>query len=511
MVSPEARLFCRLDQMPGSDYAQKRLQTLLELGLLEPESIPIFDEATQTAAHVLDAPICILGLLDRDRLRIKSAVGLSRIGLMNELAASRQLPRQESFCTHVVDSQQVLMIPDATAEPAFANSVLVQRYGIRSYLGVPLLASNQQCLGTLAILGLVSHSFTSKEAEMLQLIARWSISEFERNRILTQTQVAQVPHLSSSTSSSTSSTSLSASSLAPTGLTASTENSIAPASNSLASVKVRLLSQMTQELCTPLTSVLGMAKVLSQGIYGSLTEKQKEYIEIIHHSGQYLSALINEVMELGALDDRSGLSLMPIDIEMLCQQAIATLNQAAQRHNQQIQLTVEPGPRIWLLDKDKVRQMLYHLVFSIIQTSSPESIIRLHVSRRQNHLNMTIWTSHPWLGEGLPHVEVTATQILSQFKTANVTTAHTTSWSDREVRSGWEDGELGIQTAIETKPSHTVTDSGAIANTRQSLGITLSRQLAELHGGSIAVQGSSAEGYRYVIKLPHFTEQPSQE
>jgi signal transduction histidine kinase len=511
MVSPEARLFCRLDQMPGSDYDQQRLHTLLELGLLEPESIPIFDEATQTAAHVLDAPICILGLLDRDRLRIKSAVGLSRIGLMNELAASRQLPRQESFCTHVVDSQQVLMVPDATAEPAFANSVLVQRYGIRSYLGAPLMASNQQCLGTLAILSLVPRSFTSKEAEILQLIARWSISEFERNRILTQNQaVVQSLPVSPSLPASLS-TSLSAQSLTSSGLDPSTGNPIAAETPSLASVKVRLLSQMTQELCTPLTSVMGMAKVLSQGIYGSLTEKQKEYIEIIHHSGQYLSALINEVMELGTLDDGSGLSLIPIDIEMLCQQAIATLNQAAQRHNQQIQLTVEPGPRIWLLDKDKVRQMLYHLVFSIIQTSSPESIIRLHVSRRQSHLNMTIWTSHPWLGEGLPHVEVTATQILSQFKTANVTTAHRTSWSDRDVRSGWEDGELSIRAAMEAKPSHTVADSDAIANSRQSLGITLSRQLAKLHGGSIAVQGSSAEGYRYVIKLPHLTEQPSQE
>jgi hypothetical protein len=45
MISPEARLFCRLDQMPGSEYQQQRLCTLRELGLLEPESVPVFDEA----------------------------------------------------------------------------------------------------------------------------------------------------------------------------------------------------------------------------------------------------------------------------------------------------------------------------------------------------------------------------------------------------------------------------------------------------------------------------------
>ncbi|WP_416666957.1 GAF domain-containing sensor histidine kinase [Egbenema bharatensis] len=472
--------------MPGSTYEQRRLSTLRELGLLEPESVPIFDEATQTAAHVLDARICILGLLDADRLWFKSAVGLSRIGLMNDLASSRQLPHHESFCTYVIDSQQVLMIPDAMADAAFAHSLLVQRYGIRSYLGVPLTASNGQCLGTLSVMGLTPRDFTDKEAEMLQLIARWSISEFERNRLLTHTQTSSQPSggLPKPASSSTA------------ALVNSTETQL---ENSVSAVKVRLISQMTQELCTPLTSILGMAKVLSQGIYGSLTEKQREYIDIIHNSGQYLSSLINEVMDLGTLDENvTALALSPIDIEMLCQQTIATLKQAAHRHNQQIQLTVEPGPRIWLLDKDKVRQMLYHLIFSVMELASPESIVRIHVSRRQNHLNLVVWTSHPWLGEGLPHMEAPAHQLLSQLAVANPG-----GGSDRSTLSGWGDDDWHENPSNLPTSANTVTPSKA-ETTRQQLGLTLSRQLADLHGGCITVQGSASEGYRYVIKLPYF-------
>lgn len=498
MISPEARLFCRLDQMPGSEYEQQRLHTLQNLGLLELESVPIFDEATQTAAHILDAPICTLGLLNCDRLWFKAAVGLSRIGLMNELASSRQLPHHESFCTHVVDSQQVLMISDAAAEPSFASSLLTQRYGIRSYLGVPLVTSNGHCLGALAVMGLVPRSFTSKEAEMLQLIARWSISEFERNRILTHTQSLSTPTSSHASESARESSGKSASD--PT-----------IPQNPLPSIKVRLISQMTQELCTPLTSILGMAKVLSQGIYGSLTEKQKEYIEIIHNSGQYLSSLVNEVMELGSLDDSAScLTLNPIDVEMMCQQVAATLNQAAQRQNQQIQLTVEPGQRIWLLDKDKVRQMLYHLVFSVMQSASPESIVRIHVSRRQNHLNLTVWTSHPWLGEGLPHSEFTANHLLNQLVVANTATS---SRSDRAVVTGWGDEELSHNSSksLNAMTSRTVETSHSAETTRQSLGLVMSRQLAEVHGGRISVQGSSAEGYRYVIKLPQLAEKTNKE
>lgn len=493
MISPEARLFCRLDQMPNLEQEQQRLQTLEELGLLESDSVPIFEEATQTAAHFLDAPICVLGLLDRDRLWFKSAIGLSRIGLMNDLASSRQLPRSESFCAHVVESQRVLAIPDTDADPMFANSILVKRYGIRSYLGAPLVASNGHYLGTLAVMGLAPRTYSSKEAEMLQLVARWSISEFERNRMLkSPVPIANLSNIANAPST------------APEiSHPASTQPSPLP------SVKARLISQMTQELCTPLTSILGMARVLEQGIYGTLTEKQREYIEIIYNSGQYLSSLVNEVMELGALDESSSyLNLNPIDIEMLCQQAISTLKQAAQRHNQQIQLTVEPGPRIWLLDKDRVRQMLYHLVFSVMQSSSPESVIRIHISRRQNFLNLMVWISHPWLGDGLPHTEFTSHQVLNSYSssTTDIVRSRSSSSSHWMLDDTSDDHALPVD---RSKPTQTTEPSGE--ESRQSLGLLLSRQLAELHGGCITVQGSHEEGYRYVIKLPQLRAKAEQE
>jgi GAF domain-containing protein len=180
MISPENGLSGRLEHMADSEQA--RLQTLTALGLLETESVPVFEEATQTAAHFLEASICVLGVLDRHRLWYKSAVGLSRLGLMNSLASTRQIDRTESFCAQVVETQQVLAIADAATHPAFAANALVQRYGVRAYLGVPLITSNGTCVGTLAIMELEPRSFTRKEIDFLQLMARWSMSEFERDR-----------------------------------------------------------------------------------------------------------------------------------------------------------------------------------------------------------------------------------------------------------------------------------------------------------------------------------------
>ncbi|HTL90095.1 MAG TPA: GAF domain-containing sensor histidine kinase [Leptolyngbya sp.] len=471
MGIPEIRLFCRLDGLTTVAREQQRTLVLTELGLLDTENVPIFEEATQTAAHSLSAPICLLGLMDQSRQWFKSAVGLSRLGLMNELALSRQLPREEAFCVHVVDSQQVLAIDDTLDHPTFANSLLAQQYGIRAYLGAPLVTVTGDCIGTLCIMDSRPRNFTERDAEFLMLIARLCMSEYERLHLMksqavgTSIAIAQSPPLN-------------------------------PPPNP---VKFELLAQLTQELRTPLTSVMGMASVLNREIYGPLTSKQKEYLDIIHHSGQYLLSLVKEILELSQLDDSSRLlNLSSVDIEMTCQQAISTLEQAAGRREQQIRLSVEPGNRIWLLDKEKIRQLLYHLIFSVIQSSTAGSIIRLHVSQKSNGVRLTVWASHPCLGDGMTYSEMMTPSTIAAFE-------YDVSPSNGHRSSA---GLMPISAALSTinladLDEADIPDADAV---RKNLGLLLSRQLAEMHGGQILIQGASEPGYRYVITLPRLTQ-----
>ncbi|WP_179228492.1 GAF domain-containing sensor histidine kinase [Leptolyngbya ohadii] len=474
------------------------MQSLLELGLLEAEAMPIFDEATQTAAHFLEMPICTFGLLDRDRIWLKAAVGLSRIGLMNQLAASRQLPRTEELFLQVIERQRPLAVLDAAEDDRFSRSVLVQQYGIRAYLGVPVVDSRGHCLGVMAVMDLAPRQFDDRNVQFLELMARWSISEFERNLLLSQPAYPSVSEFKQTSAPLPNAPILSPvaggdfsnhfSNISNKGETNQGENP--------ALIKAELISEMAQELSTPLTSILGMARVLSQGIYGNLTDKQQEYIEIIHNSGQYLLSLVNEIVELGSLDDRStALNLSPVDVEMLCQLTIGSLNQTAQRREQEIQLTVEPGLRLWMLDKDKVRQILYHLVFNVIQSSSPNSVIRIHGSRRNNALHIVVWTSHPWLGDGLPMSDHTP---LSYAATA------THSFSD-ETASAALNG-TGFALSQSTFEAGSRDNSLAQARSRENLSLMLSHLLAALHQGCITVQGSHEEGFRYVIRLPQLQE-----
>ncbi|MBE9051675.1 GAF domain-containing sensor histidine kinase [Nostocales cyanobacterium LEGE 11386] len=504
MVEPENKLFGFKDGWVSQEAReQQRLEALSELGLRQPETIPVFEEATQTAAHFLEAPISILGFVDQERHWFKSAVGLSRLGLMNHLAQNRQLSRRESFCTQVVENLQIVAINDTRklTDSVLITSKLVQDYGIRAYLGAPLIDAAGNCLGALSVMDLVPRNFTTRDLEFLQIIARWSMSEFERNRLLLQAKPQKTtfngtPILSVNDE--------------PISDIRVTPPNLGQESVSTKQLKLELLGHLTQELRTPLTSVLGMASVLGREIYGPLTTKQREYLEIIQHSGRYLLSLVNEITELGAMDENTAvLNLAPVDIEMLCQQAINTLEEAANRREQDIRLSIEPGhSRIWLLDKDKVRQILYHLVFSVIQLSATGSIVRIHVSYKENTLNITVWVSHPWLGDGItevdPYFRLNSLSLLEL--TGEGATYGTYSESYEEPR---------MPVVLDKSPNLTDSPSDMLTMipgkdlaaghgnlSRESLGLLLGCQLAELHGGQIAIQGSSESGRRYVLSLP---------
>jgi signal transduction histidine kinase len=367
---------------------QQRLQALLNLGLRQSEMIPVFEEAAQTAAHFLEVEIAILGFIDQKFHWFKSAVGLSRLGLMNDLARKRQILRRESFCSQVVETSQVLVINDISKEPSdlIKDSILVGNYGICAYLGVPLIDANGNCLGTLAVMDRQPRKFTNRDIEFLQITARWSMSEFERNRLLQNNPAAE--NIQSNREFSLLEEKIIDLKISPP----SAETDV----NVSQQIKLEILNQITQDLRTPLTSILGMAGVLGREIYGTLTTKQREYLEIIQHSGRYLLSLVNAITELDATNENSHvINLVPVDIEMLCKQAINTLEEMAIRRQQNIRLSVEPGHnRLLSLDKDKVKQILYNLVFSVIQISALGSTLRIHIAYKADTLCVTVWVSY---------------------------------------------------------------------------------------------------------------------
>jgi signal transduction histidine kinase len=495
MAKPKNQLFCRLDGLTPNIRKEQRLAILNELGLMISESMPILEEATQKAASFTSAPISILGLVVEDEIWFKSAVGLSARDLTNQLANQRKISLQESFSTYVIDSQQPLCIENTFNHVTFINSILTQHYGIKAYLGVPLISATGICLGTLEVMDWVTREFDDRDIDHLALLARWCLGEFERHRLL-KTSVPQPMNFGNQPQWR------SGNIAEPPAL--SPLQDLDPARTS--PIKLKLLSQLTQELKTPLTSVIGMASVLHREVYGPLTGKQREYLEIIHDSGQNLIGLVDEIVSLGVLSDRNTeINLTTVDIEMLCQQVINSLGDLVKQSQQQLSCSIEPGNRLWTLDKDKIRQALYYLIVSIVEISEPGGEVKIHVSQRNQALNLAVSVSHPWLGNDFGETKLHShgvTQALNLSQKPHQNSDHNRSFTTNDITATHSSPILTSSALMMVINDENASEQNTQKIPRDILGLLFCCYLTEMHGGRVVVQGSPSSGYRYILQIP---------
>ncbi|MEM9508496.1 MAG: GAF domain-containing sensor histidine kinase [Cyanobacteria bacterium P01_E01_bin.35] len=514
MTKLKNQLFCRLDGLTPSQRKEQRLTTLTELGLLISEAVPLFEETIEKAAAFSEMPIGILSLAVDDELWFKAAVGLSTIGLTNQLAAQRKISLQESFSSYVIDSQQPLLIENTLSNAVFSHSVLAQHYGIKTYLGVPLISSNGICIGTLEVMHWAEKQLNNRDIDHLTLLACWCLREFERNQLRKKTPDKIINNPSSLHQQQANSLLVQQNINPQISVLPTVESKLdvvdqdKPTVSETAAtnpIKLKLLSQLTQELRTPLTSVIGMASVLHREVYGPLTIKQREYLEIIHDSGQNLISLVDEIVSLGVLSDRgTELNRAATDIEMLCQQVINSLSDTVKQQQQLLRLSIEPGNRIWSLDKETIRQAIYYLIVSVLEISEPGGEVKIHVSRRNKNLNIAIGISHPWLGEDFGQTKLhshTVTQALKLPQNA----AHTMEQSNHGVNT---DTLSHYQILTSSALMMAINDKNTLENNtykipRDILGLLLCCHLTESHHGRVVVQGSSSSSYRYLLQFPH--------
>ncbi|MGF1588319.1 MAG: histidine kinase dimerization/phospho-acceptor domain-containing protein [Pleurocapsa sp.] len=511
MAKPQNQLFCRLDGLTTFARREQKLKTLSNLGLLVSEAVPIFEETTQKAATFSGAPISILGLVVEDELWFKSAVGLSTIGLTNQLAARRKIPLHESFSTYVIDSQQPLIIDNTLNNAVFADTVLAQHYGIKTYLGVPLISSSGVCIGTLEVMDWTERKFNDRDIDHLALLARWCLGEFERNQMLkTQPEglINSWEHppewqkVNGLVLQSRHNLNMLSEKVLSSQLTLGHQAGIASANTASNPINIKLLSQLTQELKTPLTSVIGMASVLHREVYGPLTLKQREYLEIIHDSGQNLITLVDEIVSLGVLSDQSSeINLTTVDVEMLCQQVINSLKDLAKQHQQDLCLSVEPGSRICSLDKEKIRQALYYLIVSVLEMSEAGGEVKIHVSKRNQALNIAVGTSHPWLGDDFSEAKLHSQAVTQALRFNQGNSNNHFNLGVNEISPN--NYQLLTSSALMMVVDDDRTlDQNTNKIPRDLLGLLLCCYLAELHEGRVIVQGSANSSYRYLLQFP---------
>jgi diguanylate cyclase (GGDEF)-like protein len=157
---------------PGSDDTA-RLAALHELRLLDTPPEPGFDQITQLACRLTEAPVSVVSLVDERRVWFKSVAGAERAGL--DLG---EPGRSGWFCSVVVAEGAPLVVEDATADSRFAGDRLVRSDpGVAFYAGAPLRAPAGAIVGALAVIDVVPRQATDVQLGALRELAKLAEGE----------------------------------------------------------------------------------------------------------------------------------------------------------------------------------------------------------------------------------------------------------------------------------------------------------------------------------------------
>ena len=223
-------------------------------------------------------------------------------------------------------------------------------------------------------------------------------------------------------------------------------------------VKNEFLANISHELRTPLNSILGFSDILSTQLYGNLNNKQEEYINDIKVSATHLLGMINEILDMSKIEANAvKIVKSAFWISRAVDEVSNILNPLAQKKN--IKLTKNmPVDFEVFADYQKIQQILYNLVSNAIKYS-PEN----------------------------NEVEITVTA------------------DDEFFRIAVHDNGIGIDKKYHGKIFAKFVQLDSAYTKKESstgLGLTITKELVELHGGKISVISEVNNGSTFIVEIP---------
>jgi signal transduction histidine kinase len=224
-------------------------------------------------------------------------------------------------------------------------------------------------------------------------------------------------------------------------------------------VKTDFVANMSYELRTPLTSIGGFAELLAGGYAGKLGPKGEDYVAAILESVDRLSKLINDVLDLTTGDTRGvTLERERVDVAGLCRAALETGRGRASEKAQKLEAEISPAAGYVFGDARRLRESVEHVLNNAIAYTDRKGRITLTADGDGDGAVIRIEDNGSGIAtEDLPRV-------FDRF--------------DRIVEAGVR-GEAAL-----------------------GLGLPLTRQFIEAHGGTIGLESNKGKGTVVTLTIP---------
>ena len=248
-------------------------------------------------------------------------------------------------------------------------------------------------------------------------------------------------------------------------------------------MKSEFLANMSHELRTPLNAIIGFSEVLRDGLLGDLTDKQRGFIGDIFSSGTHLLSLINDILDLSKVEaGKMMLDLDPVEVPPLFMNSLSIIREKAAARQVRLTMDASGAPASLLLDARKLKQIVYNLLSNAVKFTGDGGTVSLHARK----------VARAAVGQLTPgKVGRTFPLVSEEFA----------EFLEIEVRdSGIGIPEDGLDRLF--KPFSQVDSGLARKFEGTGLGLVMVKLLAELHGGTVAVESTAGEGSAFTVWLP---------
>ena len=246
-----------------------------------------------------------------------------------------------------------------------------------------------------------------------------------------------------------------------------TERQLKVANDELAKatrLKDEFLANMSHELRTPLSAILSATEGLQRGLFGEVSDNQRDSYDVIKESGDHLLALINEVLDLAKIESgRMDLEYSEVDVAKLCESAIPFISQLADKKQIQVNLNLQQDLPLIQADEQRIRQILINLLSNAVKFTKQSGRVTLTAERLQqedttDHIRFSVADT----GIGIP--ESSFDSLFQPF--------------------------VQLDSSLNRKYGGT------------GLGLAVVKRFTELHSGTVAVSSVQEQGSEFVVTIP---------
>jgi len=217
----------------------------------------------------------------------------------------------------------------------------------------------------------------------------------------------------------------------------------------------RFFASMSHELRTPINAILGYGDLLREGVYGGLSTPQSGALERVVRSARHLLELVNDVLDISKLEaGKLEIFPEPTELALLLREVASTVELQARDKRLELELRVDE-PVTVVTDPGRVRQIVLNLLSNAVKFTDEGSV--------------------------------------------RVVLAPYGRWAEVRV----EDTGPGIAPEDQERVFHEFEQTrGAAGRGGTGLGLPISRRLAGLLGGSLALRSTPGEGSAFTLRLP---------